>query len=404
LYDNSESVSSINIDHVSILHASWPYWDYDSLQQKSSIGQVIQQNHCLWKYCPKFLALIDLDEYINPHKFNLFDDAKSVLAIPCYFFNVSQPFSLEESILREDKKNIHLSYDKCIVHSPTVDLFCVHIPISFKNIYYANYTEVQLNHYNDRKKGIFSIPDYSILDHVHQFDVVIPVGPLDQSIIHEQIKYTKKNIIGHRNIYLICSDPTTQIDGCITVDETIFPFNMTTVSNYHGKIERNGWYLQQLLKLYAGNVISGISERYLVIDADTVFIKPTSFIEKNKCLYNFGTEYHKPYFEHMKRLYPEFIKCINVSGICNHMMFEKKYINEMFTRIENIHHDLFYHIFLKMVTDTSGAGASEYEMYFNYMLNHHKDEINIRRLPWKIGSKIHDDAAVNYMSIHWHIR
>ena len=84
----------------------------------------------------------------------------------------------------------------------------------------------------------------------HQnFDIVIPVGPNDKSIIEEQIKYTQKNIIGYRNIYLISYDPSIDIDGCITINENIFPFNIDTIAEYHGKLDRNGWYLQQLLKL-----------------------------------------------------------------------------------------------------------------------------------------------------------
>ena len=80
------------------------------------------------------------------------------------------------------------------------------------------------------------------------FDIVIPVGPNDKSIIEQQIKYTKKNIVGYRNIYLICYDPLITIDECITIDESIFPFNIDTVAKHHGKLKRNGWYLQQLLK------------------------------------------------------------------------------------------------------------------------------------------------------------
>ena len=38
------------------------------------------------------------------------------------------------------------------------------------------------------------------------FDIVIPVGPNDENVINQQIEYTKKNIIGYRNIYLICKD------------------------------------------------------------------------------------------------------------------------------------------------------------------------------------------------------
>jgi FkbM family methyltransferase len=243
------------------------------------------------------------------------------------------------------------------------------------------------------------------LKNYENFDIVIPVGPNDKSVIEEQIKHTKKYIIGYRNIFLICYDPLITIDGCITINENIFPFNIETVSKHHGKLKRNGWYLQQLLKLYSGKIVPNILERYLVIDSDTFFLKPITFIENNKCLYNFGTEYHQPYFEHMKKLDKSLIKInSNKSGICHHMMFEKKYINELISKIEKNHNELFYNIFLKTVTDKNGSGASEYEIYFNYMLKYYPDKIIIRKLNWKNTNKLETNTNYDYISHHWYMR
>jgi hypothetical protein len=237
------------------------------------------------------------------------------------------------------------------------------------------------------------------------FDIVIPVGPKDKLIIEQQIKYTKKNIIGYRNIYLICYDPSITIDGCITIDENIFPFNIETVSKYHGKLDRNGWYLQQLLKLYAGKIIPNILDRYLVIDSDTFFLKPTTFVENNKCLYNYGKEYNKSYFYHMKKLDKNLIKIDkNKSGICHHMIFEKKYIDELMSKIEKNHNELFYNIFLKTITDIKGSGASEYEIYFNYMLKYNCNKIQIRKLNWKDMKKLEINNNYDYISCHWYLK
>jgi len=237
------------------------------------------------------------------------------------------------------------------------------------------------------------------------FDIVIPVGPNDKSVIEQQIKYTQKNIIGYRNIYLICYDPSITIHGCITIHENIFPFNIETVAKYHGKLERNGWYLQQLLKLYAGKCIPNILDKYLVIDSDTFFLKPTTFVENNKCLYNYGTEYHKPYFKHMFILHNNLTKVdMNKSGICHHMIFEKKYINELISNIEKNHNELFYNIFLQEVTDINGSGASEYEIYFNYMLKYNPDKIKIRKLHWKNTNTLETNNNYDYISYHWYMR
>jgi hypothetical protein len=239
------------------------------------------------------------------------------------------------------------------------------------------------------------------------FDIVIPVGPNDASIIKQQIVYTQKNIIDYRNIYLICYDPSIIIDGCITINENIFPFNINTVVEHHGKLQRNGWYLQQLLKLYAGKIIPNILDKYLVIDSDTFFLKPTTFVENNKCLYNYGTEYHTSYFDHMKKLHPDLVKMNrNMSGICHHMIFETKHLDELMSKIEKFHNNTFFNIFLKLVTpkDINFSGASEYELYFNYMLKFNSDKIKIRKLNWR-NTNTHDtNNNLDYISYHWYSR
>ena len=42
---------------------------------------------------------------------------------------------------------------------------------------------------------------------------------------------------------------------------------------------------------------------------------------------------------------------MNKSGICHHMIFETKYIKILFNKIERIHNDTFYNIFLKIFTE-----------------------------------------------------
>ena len=87
------------------------------------------------------------------------------------------------------------------------------------------------------------------------------------------------------------------------------------------------------------------------------------------------------------------------------MMFEKIYINELISKIEEKHNDKFYNVFLKMVTDFTGSGASEYEIYFNYMLKNHSDKINIRPLKWTNTTSIDNiNSVYDYISCHWYMR
>jgi hypothetical protein len=242
------------------------------------------------------------------------------------------------------------------------------------------------------------------------FDIVIPVGPNDYSIIHKQIEYTKKNIIDYNKIYLICKDPNISIDGCITISENIFPFDFLKVqelldkNSVNGRL-RVGWYLQQLLKLYCSFHIEGMLENYLIIDTDTFFLKPTTFINENGLpLYCFGDENHTPYFDHMNKLDKSFKKMKSESGICHHMFFQKKYIQEIFVIVEKNYNKPFWVVFLELVEKNQQSGASEYELYFNYMLQYHPDKIVIRGLRWKNSSKLINHNDYDYISVHHYER
>ena len=236
------------------------------------------------------------------------------------------------------------------------------------------------------------------------FDVDIPLGPNDLQNIEKQIECTKKNVIGFRNIYVVTPIVHFFNPNCIVINESIFPF-FNQIAIYHGKEARNGWYLQQLIKLYAGIIIPGILDRYLVIDADTFFINPTEFINsENQCQYNFGREYHCHYFDHMGRLHPEFTRVYELSGICHHMMFETRIVREMFEMVEENGNKPFWQIFLEKVEPWLrhgiGSGASEYELYFNYVCKFHADEIEVRELCWENVRTLDFNMGLHYISHH----
>jgi hypothetical protein len=240
------------------------------------------------------------------------------------------------------------------------------------------------------------------------FDVVIPLGPNDLENIDKQIACTRANIIGLRNIYIVTPYTEYQNKDCIVIDEAIFPF-YDQIAVYHNKDKRNAWYLQQLIKLYAGFVIPGITERYLVIDADTYFLKPTQFINsENQCQYNFGREYHCHYFDHMQKLHPGFERVYELSGICHHMMFDCRLLKKLFEMVETNGRIPFWVQFLEKVEPWlrhgHGSGASEYELYFNYVCKYHPDEIEVRELCWENVRTLDLTKDLDYISHHHFMR
>jgi len=260
-----------------------------------------------------------------------------------------------------------------------------------------------------------------------EFDLVIPVGPKDEELIKKNILCNKNRIDGYRNIYLITVNENIKVDGCITINENIFPFNKKTVIDIFGTDFYPGWYLQQLLKFYAGLIIPDILERYLVLDADVFLLKNINFIQNNKIMMSYSEENHRPYMEHMSNLHPSLKRVYgDKSGIHHHMMFEKKYIQELFDMVEEYHKKDFYLAFLDSVPEKyrdNTTSASEYEIYFNFMLMNHKDKVIIRKLEicnsdrvernisskqrWSLNQHWNTPQYRDYLhgiSFHWHVR
>ena len=262
-----------------------------------------------------------------------------------------------------------------------------------------------------------------------KFDIVIPVGPCDINQFKQQLEYTRRNVIGYRRIYLVCFDPSLlgfiNDPAVVVVSDDIFPFTKNDVAHIHGNFERNAWYLQQLLKLYAGLVLPDILDRYLVIDCDTYFLRQTLFVSETsgKSLYNTGTENHEPYFEHMGRLHVSLTRQFpQYSGICHHMMFETRFVRELFEMVEKEKekekekNQPFWRIFLQNVRSDyfgmdiyNASGASEYEIYFNFIMKYHPNDVEIRQLRWanvsvnpmNINNK---NTSISYVSWHYYMR
>jgi hypothetical protein len=221
------------------------------------------------------------------------------------------------------------------------------------------------------------------------YDIAIIHGPSDDDILPHTITQIRKNVKDYRNIYIISHDSSIDLfdedvfQGTKIIDETVFPFRISDINKFIQTPKRNGWYLQQIIKLYASLVIEELLDDYVVIDADTLFLKEISFKSGDKYMFNLGDEYHIPYFEHMKRMHPTFEKMIRFSGISHHMIFNRMIVSEMMALVER-HHNFtpFWEVFLKEVVPEQrhGSGASEYEMYFNYMLKNHKDKVIPRKI------------------------
>ena len=231
---------------------------------------------------------------------------------------------------------------------------------------------------------------------IHEpIDVVIPCSKKDIDILDMCISGIRNNCSNVRRIIVVSESRYT--DNAEWMSESVFPFrkddivqelfaDQSQIDRYKGVIRgRLGWIYQQLLKLYAPLVIENISSNVLIVDADTVFLRPVSFIGENGAgCFNPGLELCSSYRSHMRRLLPGFAMLrSHVSGISHHMLFQRCVLVDLKNAIETYHEEPMWKALLHCISlkDLPGNCMSEYEIYFHYSLMR-SDQFTVRALVW----------------------
>lgn len=252
------------------------------------------------------------------------------------------------------------------------------------------------------------------------YDIVIVAHHKDYEILDLCIKSIKKNISAQR-IFVIGTKEIIS-DSFIFVPEQKFycyinPLAMKEAWKCHnaGLANRAFWIFQQLLKLGAHLIIPDLLENYLCIDADTIWLKPQTFIDDQgrslcaisstmcDCCKDYKS--HMPYaVTYRKLLDEEPVECSQFSFICHHMLFNKTLLGELLQKIESIHHKAWYNAIFDNCDYNQPSTFSEYEMYGNWLLKYHKSKIVTRSLHWKDINNVlsvSQDSSLDFVAIHW---
>lgn len=253
-------------------------------------------------------------------------------------------------------------------------------------------------------------------------DVIIPCTEKDVETLNFCIEGITSHGFGVRRVIVVSQ--TKLSDRAEWVAESAFPFSKAEIAfeifqdqekarvYQNNSRNRLGWIYQQLLKFYAPLIIDKISSNVLILDADTIFLHPVSFLQENGAgCFNPGGEYHRPYFEHMKRLLPDLHRVYpEYSGISHHMLFQKCLLVDLQAAIESYHHKPMWKALLHCIDHKHlfGSCLSEYEIYFNYALLR-SNQFLVRKFKWDNVSSLsclnqYRAKKYHYVSAHSYCR
>lgn len=238
---------------------------------------------------------------------------------------------------------------------------------------YELYKNKDLNVVNNYKSVYSEEKKYSI-------DIVIPVIEKDLEMLELVVSSCKKNILHNiENIFVIAPQQDIIVTECNRLniefinENDILPITKKDiVYNVDGN-DRSGWIYQQLLKLNCDEISK--SKYILLMDSDTVWIRPRKFIDKNeKLILDWSDEFHNTYRETYNKIMGTKPKsCVSFVAHC--MIIDRHKIKELKKHIEKNNDNIWFEAILNNLPKDENSSFSEYETYGNFVLENYKNDI-----------------------------
>ncbi|MFD1175022.1 DUF6492 family protein [Paenibacillus puldeungensis] len=204
-----------------------------------------------------------------------------------------------------------------------------------------------------------------------KIDILIPAIEKDLGTLPyviDNIRRYLQHPIGHIFIVSPASNKIRKLcssKNCVFVDErTVLPITKKDIHYQSSRWNRSGWLYQQLLKMNGDHIVK--AQHFLVIDADTVLIKPHTFLSDGKTVFYCRDwsqpEYFNTYHKLLGKKAPR-----PRSFVTHYMLFEKSKLSALKKRIEAVHQLPWYRAIIRSINMKKQFGFSEYETYANYL-------------------------------------
>jgi Family of unknown function (DUF6492) len=203
-------------------------------------------------------------------------------------------------------------------------------------------------------------------------DVLLPVAERDWDVLGVTIEGVRRNLAHPVRTIWVVTAPESQSArvaeqlGCRVVDEdSVLPVVRTDIRYEVDSVDRSGWLFQQLLKLSADTISA--REHVLVLDADTVLVRPQTFTSRGRVVLFHSEEYHPPYFQ-AYRAVTGLSPASRVSCTTHHVLMRRGTLLGLKSRMERTRSVPWWQAVLDTCVYESSSGFADYEVYGNYEL------------------------------------
>lgn len=227
--------------------------------------------------------------------------------------------------------------------------------------------------------------------------VVIPLALKDLGIASMCIDAIKRNLLHPIDeIVIVGQSSAKTAEFCRSneikyLDEReILEPDLDKIIMEAGLQSRSGWIKQQFLKLNVASYLDG--ENFLIIDADTILVRPLAFMESEKQIFWTADDLVFDYHTFTESLIGT-VKRKNYSFVAHCMLFQRSVIEKMTEYVQDkTSQNVFDSMVAALLKNKSGY-MSEYELYAYFMRREFPDRC-VTKYWYNRKAKLGNEAAL----------
>jgi hypothetical protein len=206
-----------------------------------------------------------------------------------------------------------------------------------------------------------------------RLDVVIPAAEGDSEVLPLAVAGLRRNLTHPFGRIIVVAAVGGKVQrvatqlGCEVVDEdTVLPVSAADIDYRLGDTDRSGWLFAQLIKLSPDLVSS--EQKILILDADTVMIRPQTLSHRGRVVALVSSEYHPPYFSAYEAVLGH-RPASRLSFIAHHTVMDRQILCALRDRIEEHSGRVWWQAIIDACDVSCLSCFADYELYGNFALS-----------------------------------
>lgn len=202
-------------------------------------------------------------------------------------------------------------------------------------------------------------------DDARPLTVVVPAVEKDLDVLGHCLRAVREQVANRIAAFWIVAPESSAIRALAAEVGAEFVHEDTILPRPAKELKTRGWVLQQLIKF---NVALKVPTReYLVLDADTVFLKRQHFVRGGRVVLRYSDQYELLYNRSLELIFGH-TRRFPVSFVTHHQVFEVEVVKDLMEFVGRRFQRTWWEAILTEVDQGHLISFSEYELYGHHVL------------------------------------